>query len=188
MDDTQQTDAQAQAQTDAQPEAQAQGFGNQFADSLANRGGTVHPFGVDLPTGGVVHFSGLTVRDYYAAHAPNEIPHWFTLADPLPLVPVPHVPGLLGALKTAPGWEEADQQLQDAALAALHNLFDGFDNAGNSPADQLAAFAFDVIQATTHASDIAQEQNATIERQNLARRYFAWRRFYGDQMVVALNG
>lgn len=171
-----------QPQEQAQDAGQAIGLGSPFASRLESLGGPIHPIVMNLPDGGVIHFSGMTARDYYAAHAPSEIPGWFDLADPLELVDEPDIPMRWSALKASPGWEAASDQEKDEAHAALIDLMDGNDVV-DSPAAKIARFAHDLIEAGKKANDEAVERNALIQKQNLARRYFAWRRFYAEQMI-----
>lgn len=171
-----------QAQEQAQDAHQGQGLGSPFADRLASLGGPVHPLVVDLPGGGAMQFGGLTARDYYAAHAPSEIPFWFDLADPMPELDVPATPTRWEALKDSPGWEEAHDEVKEAAHRYLIDLMDEVE-PGDGPAGEMAAFAHDLILAANRAQNEVLERNAVIQKQNLARRYFAWRRFYAEQMV-----
>lgn len=102
-------------------------------------------------------FNGMCMRDYFAAHAPDQIPEWFTgPKSPIVIPPMPSTDSLSEAdAKTARGWLHGDiEDLPD------HLLFYG---------------------EAVVARGVAIEQKKADEN---VRRYFAWRWYYAGMMIL----
>lgn len=102
-------------------------------------------------------FCGMTLRDYFAAHAPDKIPDWFKgeYAADMPIEPV--VPS---------SWSAAQS-------AEFSDLKEGMLLAAVSP--EVADFY--------GTWKLAHEQRAAWRDRQRARKYFSWRWHYADMML-----
>lgn len=131
---------------------------------------------------------GATLRDYFAARAPAEIPNWFMWHGQMPVPAVPQVPSVIQALRTAPGFsvledieatEDREEQIGEAYICV---------DTGGEPRPELAEivkFARDMIASAEQAAASARAAARQIEAENEAMRYFAWRWHYANQMLRA---
>jgi hypothetical protein len=112
---------------------------------------------------------GMTLRDWFATHAPTDIPAWFSAG---PYQPIPKVPGSHDALKAQAGWLQlthADQNTLRTWMAdAVFELSDG-----------LAVIGWGAMKMI----DEAMASAVKIQLQNEAQRYIAWRWAYADLML-----
>jgi hypothetical protein len=128
------------------------------------------PFGTLLPPNAQATYSGMSLRDYFAAHAPTEIPAWFVYGDDRP--PIPHILDIGSALALQPG------------------LADLFDFEQENLRQWLYDGSWDLepkLEAIGHAASKAiaesREARRAAEEQREADRYFAWRWHYADNMI-----
>lgn len=112
---------------------------------------------------------GMTLRDWFATHAPTQIPAWFSAGpyQPLPQVPSPH-----DALKAQAGWRQLTDRDQNTLRTwiadAVFELSDG-----------LAVIGWGAQKMIDEAMAAAVK----IQSQNEAQRYIAWRWAYADMML-----
>lgn len=107
---------------------------------------------------------GMSLRDYFAAHAPDDIPFWFTGPDlPEPPKPVPP-PEIADYVRK--WWFDNEPSdlvgfLPDDAPIEHHEMADAFQN-----------------ENVAHCDAIENRRN-----QLVIRKYFAWRWYYADMMI-----
>lgn len=128
----------------------------------SEQGGSAFPRGVG-------DRGGMTLRDYFAAHAPVEIPQWFQITDFPPLPAEPAVPEGLSerGAKLARDWRN-DPIFELSNYAADNEL-----PASDEPL--LAAYA-----SAMEAWWDAKEEHG---RDKEAARFFSWRWHYAAMMV-----
>ncbi len=130
------------------------------------------PHSALLPDGPTMYTDseGMTLRDWFATHAPTEIPAWFTHGDDLP-----PLPGVLYAEVTLeqqtgyaglsePDKEHLRQWLMDGSWD-LDDHLEAIGNAANSA----------ITQSRQDRDNAAQQRKAD--------RYIAWRWHYADMMI-----
>jgi hypothetical protein len=112
--------------------------------------------------------SGMTLRDYFAAHAP-EVPEWFKFATP----PLPTPLHYSVALTMVPGYRDL------------------YDRDRNTLRTWMSDGSYDIeppLQAIGDAAHrLIAERNLQMQeamRANAAGRFFAWRWYYADQMLA----
>lgn len=147
------------------------------AEMMAATGGPAFPaLGLYQGADGNIHptatqFTGMTIRDYFAAHAPTEIPSWFEV-DGLPEPPRP-VPTLTSIMEEAAarGVVLSERDLRE--LAEWTN-----DGSWDLP-DHLVAVGDAVLARMRKDKD----ERERIQRENKAAAYFMWRLHYADRMI-----
>lgn len=112
-------------------------------------------------------------RDYFAAHAPAEIPDWFKHEPP-----PKQYPGVLN-------FEELSPELRDMA-----RWFSEDDD--NEAAWEYAAEKFseeEIKQAATFGRQLAANRRGYIEfsRENTIARFFQWRKYYAETLLRTLD-
>ncbi|CDN87381.1 hypothetical protein BN948_01803 [Hydrogenophaga intermedia] len=123
---------------------------------------------------------GMTLRDCFAAHAPAEPPGWFSISDKLEPPPSVQVPSVMEALKASPGFNDLSEEQKDVAVNCVAEGEDHPDEL-----EAIVAFANDMREAAMKASKEAEAIAATVDIENEARRYFAWRWHYATKMIEA---
>lgn len=99
----------------------------------------------------------LTLRDYFAVHAPDDIPGWFEATlSPATMPPMPR-------------WQDLDKVHQNTALSWIN---DGCFDLPN----ELEWFGKQVIR---HREAHVQES-----QRRMHARYFQWRWHYADRMLA----
>lgn len=109
-----------------------------------------------------IFFGGITVRDWFAAHAPTEIPRWFQYQ---PSTPRPELPDK---------YKELDDKQRRELEAG-----DGWPEEGEA-SDEVVAFA--------NRMRVAHEAQERWERKRDADRFIAWRWHYADLMIRGREG
>jgi hypothetical protein len=130
--------------------------------SKRNDGGPAFPRPMGSTTGRFNSSQeGMTLRDYFAASAPGEIPAWFkhAPAQERPTIPVPHEALTEEQYKE---WEGLGDWLNPEDASAEVRDFDA---------------KYQVARETDAAWGVEQQ----------VARYFAWRVFYAEQMIAALS-
>lgn len=113
--------------------------------------------------------NGMLLMDYFAAHAPTEIPSWFQHPDEFP-VPKPMSPrDAVASLANAELLSEADKGLICASV----------DDAMILLSDRLAPYA----GAAEKAVEESWKAIENARRANEGARYFAWRWHYALTMI-----
>lgn len=115
----------------------------------------------------------LTVREYFAAHAP-EVPAWFAWAD------LPEGLNITEALRLQPGYRALSLNDLDLMRQSEH---DGYLELADLP-DRLKPIAALANQASRE-SWVAR---GAAEESRKATRFFEWRWYYADQMLAARGG
>jgi hypothetical protein len=148
---------------------------------LQGNGGAPYDGGQAFPTPGdelVGRTDGMTLRDYFAAHAPD-MPAWYDAANPptrypraMPEVDRPH---------DFVEWDEGDDGAGRVTRLSLVARWRSPEPAGGRVAwnlpQSLAAY-----QAQFEAWRAARDR---WDRAEAGRRYFAWRYAYADGMLEA---
>ncbi len=113
---------------------------------------------------------GMTLAEFFAAHAPTEIPEWFqtpnlVLRGPRPQ-PADYFPS-----------EEAQRLARDWTRDPIYELQEALDERNLTGA------------TTTFCQDMNAwwAEGVEVDRKNQQTRYFAWRRFYGEQMAEEMS-
>lgn len=137
-----------------------------------NDGGPAFPLAAkftDAQGDAVAVAHGMTLRDWYATYAP-EAPDWFVDSS-VEQAPSRINPALY--VQTLPGYKSLSKEARSSLGAWMR---DGtWDLEGAE-----AVLANEATEAATRRDiDIAR-----IERSNAARRFFAWRWHYADQMLA----
>lgn len=162
-------------------EANTQGENEQLQPSI-HLGGPFHPVVVQTDQG-AEHFYGASMRDYLASNAPSEVPDWFKCTGLLELPALPKIPEFIQALKSSPGFDSIKDN-GEAVAEALDFLHAGLEPE-SQPLKDIVAFARDMIGAALDAHKAAEQHRRQVMGENAARRYFAWRWHYADQMLKA---
>jgi hypothetical protein len=116
--------------------------------------------------------SSTAARDYFAAHAPQEIPDWF---QP-PGEPVPAVAHRYFFL-------QADERWNALTTEAKRLHLDEHDEMGAEHVSD--PVVREVIVSATARTAENHEAVKKANARNEAARYFAWRWHYADQMLAA---
>lgn len=132
---------------------------------------TFNTYGPAFPTGDhpesrLTAEPGIDTIDYFAAHAPDEIPLWFKpepLKRPLKPNPDPVIAGL------AKSW------LKDPCYD-FPSIFDQESGEYSTEYRRIA-------EAFEKAISDWNEENRRIDRLESERRYFQWRWYYAEQML-----
>jgi hypothetical protein len=134
-------------------------------------GGSLYPLAWTDRHGDTHMEYGASLRDYFAAHAPDFPPTWFTveMEDPMP-----RVLDKREALAVQLGFADLSEEEKNEALEWLG---DGIYDIKSEPVRAVAEAASDLIKASEL---MVQAWN---ERHNEAR-YFAWRWYYAQQMLA----
>lgn len=104
---------------------------------------------------------GMSMREYFAAHAPEEIPSWFTHVPPKKDIP------------EAAEWDKIENE-EDKQLCQDW-VFDGI---------------FDLPEHLQWFSDTFKNHNEALiqwNKTNEGARYFQWRSFYADALIAELE-
>jgi hypothetical protein len=112
----------------------------------------------------------MTLRDWFATHAPTEIPKWFQWAGQ----PVPDVPIAGLALQQVNGFDSLSYSQKQTLRAWVR--------------DPAFALEDDIADIGDAAAEIRRQAELTRERilrENDAGRYYAWRWAYADAMLNA---
>jgi len=123
--------------------------------------------------------------DYFAVHAPETIPDWFT--GPVLRYPVrpahPEAP--------SPAYAKARDSLLDELTP--HEVLEDHDDAVKEEAERCG---LDEVRLRAHLAALRdyhdqvndwREHCVRVDERNDRVRYFAWRRYYAEQMVGALT-
>lgn len=119
--------------------------------------------------------TGLSVRDWFATHAPTDVPPWFRLEN------APQVPRLIGAedaLKIAPGYDTLTKDDRRKVLDWLCDPCWEVDDEVSPEVASIAHCAMDSINAARAAHDAAIVEIEVM-------RLIAWRWHYADLMIRA---
>lgn len=111
---------------------------------------------------------GMSQRDYFAARAPTEIPHWFAHDE----TPLPWILPVHTALELQPGFAE----LSPEGKATLSEWV----RDGSWDLDDLLA---PIGEAANKAISESRKNREQAEEEREAARYFAWRWHYADAML-----
>jgi hypothetical protein len=143
-------------------EAKLEGLAGQ---QPVNDGGPAFPV---VAENGLGHISdGMTLRDYLAAHAPEEIPYWFE--SKRNEIVVPQFP----QYNTLPDVDKND----------------GYSYAENDvPLPENASEALKEYAKKVEAYNLARVAHKKREEELVVEHYFAWRYYYADQMLKAREG
>jgi hypothetical protein len=114
----------------------------------------------------------LTLRDYFAAQAPDDIPDWFVIDADEPLLPM--VLSTSAALNMQPGYADLSETLKKELREWMNDCSWELDEPNQSTIGRAALRA---IKESADARD--SERRARKER-----RYFAWRWYYADAMLA----
>lgn len=106
-------------------------------------------------------YSGLSTREYYAAHAPLEIPEWFDWHEPAAPIQADTTPLDIEARSILNGWKN---KINCGFVASIEELPTELQSYGAAHLEYLEA-----IRAHS--------------RECPAGRYFAWRWHYADMML-----
>ena len=134
-----------------------------------------------LDTGGpafpfpVLHGSkapaGMSLRDYFAAHAP-EVPPWFTWAA------LPQGLNITDALRLQPGYSAL-------TLADLERLRES-EHEGDLELVDLPDHLKPIAAAANQAARDSWAARSAAEESRKAKRFFEWRWYYADQVRLGL--
>lgn len=130
---------------------------------------------------GVVHDGqpGMTMRDYFAAHAPTEIPDWFYEAGGVKT-------GNRGKPPEIPSWKDLPIHLQNFAKEwqldpCQYDLTDiKSENLTDADMMRLDKFQSSVFEANENRIKWVREAREAV--------YISWRWYYADMMIAARNG
>lgn len=114
--------------------------------------------------------NGMSLRDYFAAKAPTEIPDWFRCSGQ----PVPSAPTTEQALQQVKGFDSFSYSQKDTLRAWLRD-----------PVFDLEADIADIGAAANEIMRLAELDRENVRRENTAARYYAWRWAYADAMLNA---
>lgn len=137
--------------------------------SFTNREGITFQKGVQ---------AGMTLLQWYAAHAPERVPEWYQCA----LNELPQVPGASQAVRLVIGERGLAEKFDLEAINGIANSLDDYEWADEDlylPQDHpksIAKAASDYIWAL-------REQREQVVRENQGLRYFHWRWHYAEVMV-----
>lgn len=162
-------------------ESNTQGENEQLQPSI-HLGGPFHPVVVQTNQG-AEHFYGASMRDFLASNAPSEVPDWFKCTGLLELPALPKIPTLMQALESSPGFDSIKGKAE-AVDEVLDYLHEGVEPE-RQPLKDIVAFARDMIGAARDAFKAAEQHRRQVMDENAARRFFAWRWHYADQMLKA---
>lgn len=140
-------------------------------DYLTNGGGPAFPVQMDLPQGGTFTAPGMTMRDHFAALAPEQVPSWFYDRFPYPSLTTIFADRWV---KQKPEWE-ALSEIDRSSL--LSWLMDPYYDLGNRAVQSIGERALEV------KSKREQEKSAALAAREAAV-YFAWRYAYADYMLA----
>lgn len=133
--------------------------------------------GPAFPSPGV--YEGMTLRQWFAAHAPDHIPEWYrcALTEP-PLVPNPRqaVAAVIGDRGLA---EKFDIEAISTIANGLADDSDDYGDTSELPLDHPSSIG----RAACQMIEGVRQQRETMVRENQGIRYFSWRWHYADVMV-----
>lgn len=127
---------------------------------------------------------GMTLRDWFASHAPAEIPKWFEVeADPLPAKPDPQAFGFGGEHLRA-----AQQWMRDDAGADLISFMPSHDGLRMPKSMHWDPYPQSLIEQCRQFQAACRAWSQTVadqQRNHQVKKYFAWRWYYAQQMLAA---
>lgn len=136
------------------------------------------PYGVSDDGVMVVWQTGLTKREYFAAHCPKEIPSWF---NPEPCVPRPGFPDWQ-ALPTK-ALRDAAREWKNDGVCDIGGMYSHPENCEVVSLEEAHRLLSQFEDETHRVAEALEAWNT----QNQAWHYFAWRLYYADQMILALG-
>jgi hypothetical protein len=141
------------------------------SSSAREDGGPAFPQAREI---GRMNFVGMSLRDQFAAHAPSEIPQWFSAAwaehtpTPLPL-----------SISSAIAQHERARKLSAMDEERLRSWLD--DGSYDLDDPELAEIGEEVVNAI----NASRENSIAAGKEHELALYFSWRWYFADEMLKA---